>query len=109
MHQLTGSAERPRLAVFRSNEHIYAQVCGSLLTFGGLLDNASTSMFGRHQVIDDVNGHTLLSASTVGKDKKDIAGDNIVRAICASMGGLLLYELIGVDDDVLNLSFSSLM
>jgi large subunit ribosomal protein L18 len=36
-----GTTERPRLAVFRSLEHIYAQV------------------------IDDIKGHTLASASTV--------------------------------------------
>jgi len=42
--KLTGTAERPRLNVYRSNQHIYAQV------------------------IDDVNGVTLVSASTLDKD-----------------------------------------
>ena len=42
--KVRGTAARPRLAVFRSNKHIYAQV------------------------IDDVNGRTLASASTVEKD-----------------------------------------
>ncbi|YAR62552.1 50S ribosomal protein L18 [Bacillus cytotoxicus] len=42
--KLTGTAERPRLNVFRSNQHIYAQV------------------------IDDVKGVTLVSASTLDKD-----------------------------------------
>ena len=42
--KVRGTPERPRLAVFRSNKHIYAQV------------------------IDDVNGHTIASASTVEKD-----------------------------------------
>jgi large subunit ribosomal protein L18 len=42
--KVRGTPERPRLAVFRSNKHIYAQV------------------------IDDVNGRTLASASTVEKD-----------------------------------------
>ena len=38
--KITGSAERPRLSVFRSNNHIYAQL------------------------IDDLNGTTLASASS---------------------------------------------
>jgi len=42
--KIQGTAQRPRLAVFRSNKHVYAQV------------------------IDDVSGHTLASASTVEKD-----------------------------------------
>ena len=42
-HRFSGTAERPRLSVFRSDKHIYAQV------------------------IDDVAGKTLCSASTVEK------------------------------------------
>jgi large subunit ribosomal protein L18 len=44
---LSGTAERPRLAVFRSNQHIYAQV------------------------IDDTKRHTLVAASTVDTDLKE--------------------------------------
>src|SRR6188768_4252435 len=54
--KVRGSAERPRLAVFRSLNHIYAQV------------------------IDDVNGKTLASASTVEKDLKGKTGGNIEAA-----------------------------
>jgi large subunit ribosomal protein L18 len=44
--KLAGTQERPRLAVFRSNHHIYAQV------------------------IDDAAGHTLVAASTLDPDFK---------------------------------------
>lgn len=44
--RVSGTSERPRLAVFRSHQHIYAQV------------------------IDDVAQHTLVSASTVEPDVK---------------------------------------
>ena len=54
--KVSGTAERPRLAVFRSLNHIYAQV------------------------IDDVNGKTLASASTTEKDLKGKTGGNIEAA-----------------------------
>ena len=45
-HRLSGTAARPRLAVFRSNNHMYAQI------------------------IDDTVGNTLVAASTLEKDVK---------------------------------------
>ncbi|MCQ2492865.1 MAG: 50S ribosomal protein L18 [Lachnospiraceae bacterium] len=45
-NRFSGTAERPRLAVFRSNNHMYAQI------------------------IDDTVGNTLVSASTLQKDVK---------------------------------------
>ena len=45
-NRFAGSAERPRLAVFRSNNHMYAQI------------------------IDDTVGNTLVAASTVEKEVK---------------------------------------
>jgi large subunit ribosomal protein L18 len=44
--KVRGTPERPRLSVFRSSRHVYAQV------------------------IDDINGQTLLSASTMEKDAR---------------------------------------
>ena len=45
-NRFSGTAERPRLSVFRSNNHMYAQI------------------------IDDTVGNTLVSASTLEKDVK---------------------------------------
>jgi large subunit ribosomal protein L18 len=44
--KVSGSTERPRLAIFRSNEHIYAQV------------------------IDDTQHHTLVAASSLEPELK---------------------------------------
>ena len=60
---LSGTASRPRLAVFRSNNHIYAQVisaCG-----GKVLAAASTI---EADVRKDIpNGGNVAAATTVGK------------------------------------------
>lgn len=54
---LSGTAARPRLAVFRSNQHMYAQL------------------------IDDEAGKTLVSASTLDADvKADLEKTNNVEA-----------------------------
>jgi large subunit ribosomal protein L18 len=54
--KVRGSAARPRLAIFRSLNHIYAQV------------------------IDDDNGVTIASASTTEKDLRGATGGNIEAA-----------------------------
>lgn len=54
--KVRGSADRPRLAVFRSLNHIYAQV------------------------IDDDNGRTLATASTTEKGLGAATGGNIAAA-----------------------------
>src|SRR3990172_2690806 len=53
---VAGTPERPRLAVYRSLTHIYAQV------------------------IDDERGHTLGAASTVEKALKDTSGNKSAQA-----------------------------
>ena len=62
---VSGTAERPRLNVFRSITDIYAQI------------------------IDDVNGVTLVSASSVEKDNKLANGGNVDAA---KVVGKLLAE-----------------
>ncbi len=56
-NHISGTAERPRLAVFRSNNHMYAQI------------------------IDDAIGSTLVAASTLDKDvSADLTKTNNVEA-----------------------------
>ena len=66
-NRFSGTAERHRLAVFRSNEHMYAQI------------------------IDDTVGNTLVAASTVEKDvKAELEHTNTVEA--ASYLGKVIAE-----------------
>lgn len=68
--KVSGTAERPRLAVFRSNQHIYAQA------------------------IDDTQHHTLVSASTLDPDLKETveAGGNCEASI--QVGKLVAERLL---------------
>lgn len=54
--RLAGSSERPRLAVYRSGKHIYAQV------------------------IDDVKAITLAAASTLDQELRSASGANVEAA-----------------------------
>jgi large subunit ribosomal protein L18 len=54
--KVKGSSERPRLAVYRSVNHIYAQV------------------------VDDEHGKTIVSASTTEKDLRGTSGGNLDAA-----------------------------
>ena len=69
-NRFSGTPERPRLAVFRSNNHMYAQI------------------------IDDTVGHTLVAASTLEKDvKADLEKTNDVAA-AAKLGPVIAQRAI---------------
>ena len=68
--QVNGSSSRPRLSVFKSSKHIYAQI------------------------IDDMSMNTLVSASSVTPKVKEMLGDdNSGKLNAASAVGKLLGEL----------------
>jgi large subunit ribosomal protein L18 len=67
--RITGTAERPRLTVFRSNKHIYAQLIDDL--HGVTMASASTNV-GEEKAY----GGNLKGAVTVGKKLAEVAKSN---------------------------------
>lgn len=65
-----GTAERPRLSVFRSLNHIYAQL------------------------IDDTKGHTLVSASTLDKEFKSEKGHKGNVLMAKKVGRLVAEKAV---------------
>ncbi|WP_053001277.1 50S ribosomal protein L18 [Kosmotoga pacifica] len=63
--KINGTPERPRLAVYRSEKHIYAQI------------------------IDDVAGRTLVSASTIDKELKGKLQKTWNKEAAAEVGKLI--------------------
>ena len=69
-NRFSGTPERPRLAVFRSNSHMYAQI------------------------IDDEAGNTLVAASTCDKDvKSELEHTNTVEA-AAYLGKIIAKKAL---------------
>lgn len=63
--RIVGTSDRPRLTVFRSARHIYAQV------------------------VDDVTGRTLAHASTMSGDLKTTLGDDTKTEAAKKVGALV--------------------
>ena len=70
--RFSGTAERPRLAVFRSNNHMYAQI------------------------IDDTVGNTLVAASTVEKTIKSELEKTNDKAAAAYIGTVIATIRISI-------------
>ena len=64
-NKVSGTTERPRLSVFRSAKHIYAQV------------------------IDDSTGTTVAAASTLSRDLKGTLGDDVKTDAARKVGALV--------------------
>jgi large subunit ribosomal protein L18 len=66
--KVRGTAQRPRLNVFRSSAHIYAQV------------------------IDDLAGHTLVAACDLEEEVRSRAGDGATKSARAKTVGQVVAE-----------------
>jgi large subunit ribosomal protein L18 len=69
-HKISGTAERPRLAIFRSNQHIYAQI------------------------IDDIAQHTLVAASTLEPPLRSQLSSGASQDSSATVGKLVAERAI---------------
>jgi large subunit ribosomal protein L18 len=81
--KLSGTAERPRLAVFRSVKHIYAQVIDD--RSGTTLVSAST------MEKDAPNGGNVAGASAIGKLVAERAKEKGISAVVFDRGGFLYH------------------
>jgi large subunit ribosomal protein L18 len=70
--KIFGTPDRPRLSVFRSNRHIYAQI------------------------IDDVAGATLVSASTRAKELRDKLSNSSDKKAAQMIGEAIAKQALGV-------------
>ena len=70
--KVVGTSERPRLSVFRSNRHMYAQL------------------------IDDSSGATLVAANTATKDFSSGSATNSCIAAAAKVGEMVARKALDV-------------
>lgn len=68
--RIHGTAERPRMSIFRSAQHIYAQI------------------------VDDDQGKTLAAASTLSPELVDFSGHRGNQAAASAVGALLAKKAI---------------
>jgi large subunit ribosomal protein L18 len=65
MKKVRGSPERPRLCIYRSNKHIYAQI------------------------VDDQATRTITSVSTLSKELSGLSGNRSTREVARKVGELI--------------------
>jgi large subunit ribosomal protein L18 len=81
--RVAGTPERPRLSVFRSVKHIYAQVIDD--STGHTLVSASSN------AADSKNGGNLAGAKEIGKMVAERAKEKGIKAVVFDRGGYLYH------------------
>jgi large subunit ribosomal protein L18 len=87
-NKVSGSAEKPRICVFRSNKHIYAQLVDddtghTIAAAGSLEPNLKGSING--------NGGTVEAAKAVGKALAERAAEKGITEAVFDRGGYLYH------------------
>lgn len=83
--QVEGTTERPRLAVFRSNSHIYAQVIDD--TVGFTLAAASTLTPEIREKLGEVGSNNVEAAKLVGEKIAELCKAKNIEKVCFDRGG----------------------
>jgi|ERR1700678_3594564 large subunit ribosomal protein L18 len=81
--RVKGTTERPRLAVFRSVKHIYAQLIDDL--------NGTTLVAASSNEKSSPNGGNVAGAKSVGKTVAERAKDKGIKSVVFDRGGYLYH------------------
>lgn len=84
-NRFAGTAERPRLAVFRSNNHMYAQIIDD--TVGKTLVSASTNEPEAKKALEKTNN--VEAAAYVGKVIAERAIEKGIKEVVYDRGGFI--------------------
>ena len=90
--RVSGTAERPRLVVSRSHKQIYAQVIDDVA--GRTLASASTLVLAKQDALGDAKGGSLSGARAVGAAVAKSALDAGVKRVCFDRGGYRFHGRI---------------
>jgi large subunit ribosomal protein L18 len=88
--RITGTIERPRLSVFRSVSHIYAQVIDDL-SGKTLVAAASTDPKLKAVFAKDVRGGNMKGAEAIGKAIAERSMEKGIKRVVFDRGGFLYH------------------
>jgi len=91
--RIMGTNERPRLSVFRSVTHIYAQVIDDL-SGKTLVSAASTDPKLKGEFAKDVRGGNLKGAEAIGKAIAERSIEKGIKRVVFDRGGFLYHGRI---------------
>ncbi|GHV39253.1 50S ribosomal protein L18 [Clostridia bacterium] len=88
-NHISGTPQRPRLAVFRSNKHIYAQIIDD--TTSRTLCAASTAEKAITEALEGGKTWNIAAATAVGKALAERAAEKNVKLVVFDRGGYVFH------------------